>query len=126
MYVVYNSLFHKIFSMYSISILIDIFTILFVKGNTHQALRRKISDLGSDVLSGPLVCEMDNSGRMVHYTLAKKERMKFMKLDKNKMPYYFRAYPVDGKPGTLDVVARFLFPFVYFCFNFIFWKTYSM
>ncbi|XP_066920352.1 gamma-aminobutyric acid receptor subunit rho-1-like [Clytia hemisphaerica] len=94
--------------------------------HTHHVLRRKISRLDANVLQGDLVCEIDNTGRTVHYSLAKKEQWKKPKVDKNKMPYFFKYYPVTGKPATLDVIARFLFPFVYFCFNVIFWKTYSL
>ncbi|XP_057294148.1 glycine receptor subunit alpha-2-like [Hydractinia symbiolongicarpus] len=73
--------------------------------------------------------ELDNRGRYIAYTYTKeadKKKPSPPKLDRDKMPYYYKAYRVQGKPTTLDVICRFFFPFSYFCFNMVFWVSYHM
>ncbi|XP_065643456.1 gamma-aminobutyric acid receptor subunit pi isoform X5 [Hydra vulgaris] len=39
-------------------------------------------------------------------------------------PYYFEPMMVTGKPASLDIVSRFLFPFGFLCFNIIYWASF--
>lgn len=100
------------------------FSCLFLQDTSH-IVRRKISQLDSSVVRGELVCEIDNTGRTINYTLTKKEEKKKKRINYKIMPYFYKSYSVTGKPGTLDVVSRFMFPFMYLCFNIFFWMIYS-
>jgi len=74
------------------------------------------------------ICELNESGKFTQYSFVQEGlddgKEIFPKIDRDLFPYFYKVYPVTGKPSTLDVVSRFLFPFSYICFNLYFWTTY--
>ncbi|XP_065643503.1 gamma-aminobutyric acid receptor subunit pi isoform X2 [Hydra vulgaris] len=52
----------------------------------------------------------------------KEEYLNMWKSDPpKKRPYYFEPMMVTGKPASLDIASRFLFPFGFLCFNVVYW-----
>lgn len=75
------------------------------------------------------ICELTEDGKFKQYVYVQEGKDDgkevFPKVNRDLLPYYYKAYPVSGKPSTLDIVSRFLFPFSYFLFNLYFWTKYQ-
>lgn len=73
-----------------------------------------------------VLTELDNRGRYVKYSYAKKSEATNLKrkVKRNKLPTWFSIYPVYDKSSKLDICSRILFPVMYFCFNLAFFLTY--